>query len=259
MKKIPIVLFVSALITGSFAQAQSFSYSYNFENLAAGEVLVPTGNLNQPDSNDNGWYGANITSTNRVTVSDAFNSPWDVGGSQSAAIVRTCAEGSGATLFHYFIEQFDRYNAPRNINVTGSLGSALTGSGYSFSFDVMTPALSTQPRFRFFGGGETHDDVALSFQMRYNGTLRINGVDVPAFTGVFAAHTWYRFKVSNLDVSARSWDLEIFEWNGSSETSIYRATALDFDNPVSIIDRFQVRSNSTNTNPIYFDNFIAVR
>jgi hypothetical protein len=260
MKNLPIILLTSAVFAGSFAQAQTFPYSYDFENLTPGNVNTPSGNLNQPDANDNGWYGSNISSTNRVTVSDVFNSPWDVGGSQSAAIVRTDGAGA-ASLLNFFTDELNRYNFPSNVDMTGSLGSALTGSGYGFSFDAMTPNRSTQPRFRFFGGSELDVDTAFEIQMRFDGTLRINNVEVAAFTdspNSFLNNIWYRFEITNLNVAAQSWDLEIFAWNGTSGDLIYSATDLGFMYDVSSIDRFQARSNSTNTNPIYFDNFVAI-
>lgn len=258
MKAIYLILVTTTLFWGVASHAQTVDFSFDFEDLQTGSIGSPEGVLNQPNANQHGWHARFPDFENIVYVSDEASSPWNAGGRQSVVIQRSVPGGGAPALFHYFTDQFNLSCITGNVDVQGSLGRPLEGSGYTVSFDMMMGNIATQPIFRFFDGRSRDEDVVLNFQIRHDNTFRINDQQVQDMRYTFSRNMWYRFVISNLNLVNQTWDLAIYEWDGSEGFLIYQASSLPFMLPVPSIDRFMIRSNSENTNPIFIDNFSIV-
>ncbi|MDQ8192894.1 hypothetical protein QEH59_00555 [Coraliomargarita sp. SDUM461004] len=255
------------LTIGLTSSAQAQSYSYDFEELTPGSIS-PTvdGNINaigtNLQGNPYGWYGGNSSSTERVTVSGAMNSPWDVGGSQSA-VMYTVSDGTEPTLYNYFTDRtgLANYSNPTSVNVDGSLGASLTGSGYSVSWDFYTDYLASQPLFEL-RSSDANPVQALSLDVRYD-TKKLryyNGSTAILSENALLDDTWYRFEVVDIDVANGTYGFNLIEWDSINETATVVASDsdLEFRNTVTDIDYFRMKVNGGSSPTYYLDNFSIV-
>ncbi|MDQ8192952.1 hypothetical protein QEH59_00845 [Coraliomargarita sp. SDUM461004] len=243
------------------AQAQPFSY--NFEELVAGSEIAPlTGNLNEStgkgrQGNAYGWYGNHFATKQRVTVSNKMNSPWDQGGRQSAVLVGDSDSSSAPSLYNYFTNRtgLTNYN-PNKVEVTGSLGKSLTGSGYQVSWDfyAIADSLNTQPYFGLYSKEGDIEAITLdiryqSHQLRYYDSAEAKLVDHK-----FKEATWYRFEIVDINLTRQTYGFRVYEWG--RDAPVVTLSELSFKNKVTEIDYFRNRVNTENTNPVYYlDNF----
>ncbi|MBC2594421.1 hypothetical protein H5P28_09145 [Ruficoccus amylovorans] len=255
------MLAVSGAGLAAVSHAQTLPYSYDFEGLTPGTVSPLAGNINGP-ANAYGWYGSNFSTNKRVTVSGDMNSPWDVGGSQSAALVYQANEPTPLpSLYNYFTNRTNLYNYPSNVNVTGSLGASLTGSGYTMAWDFYSTLLNTQPQFRINSSTEVN---AILFDIRSETHyLRYyqNGATTIDESYAFKDNTWYRFEVSNIDVVNKTWDLDVYEWDGTSGTTVISLSGLGFNAAATDLDYFRMQVNTTTNSTgyqYYLDNFSII-
>ncbi|MDQ8192964.1 PEP-CTERM sorting domain-containing protein [Coraliomargarita sp. SDUM461004] len=268
----PLTLKVGALlVTGiglpCMVNSQTLPYSYDFEDLSPGNI-APTflaGNLNEitgtgRQGNPYGWYGSAFGTNERVTISPDMNSPWDVGGSQSAALVDRNASSIAPSIYNYFTDRTGlTNNNPSSVDVDGSLGASLTGSGYTVAWDFYGADLNTQPHFAFYSSNGTE---AFALDVRYS-THYLRYSDGSGSTQLveyaMKDENWYRFEVVDIDIDNQTYGFNVYEWNGTSGTTVATVTDAAFANSVTDLDYFRLRVNTANTEPEYYlDNFSII-
>lgn len=213
------------------------------------------GYLEENNGLNSGWYNDRHLEGGRTqfnAVTNAMNSPWDVGGSNVVAVIQG-EDGGGVNT------RLNNYFSGGPAGVTGSLGAPLTGSGYTIAWDFRAPAFGKQPLFTIFSSNNTS---AVNFQVRHDiKQLRYNdGATLVTNAFTFTDNRWYRFEVHDIDVGADTWNLKVYEWNATlgEGVEVIALTGVSFQNSVSDVNRFYFMANSSGTSTFYLDNFSVI-
>ncbi len=245
--KMKLCLMAAVIVIAVAISASAVNFTDNFEGYDLGAI--------SPGGSANGWYTTNLDATKYTNVVEG-NSPFGAtGDNQRVLIGKTGSTDINPPRLHnYFAD-----NA--TFGVTGSVGSNLTGSGLSVSWDFSATNFAQQPQWEIYNNAGL---AAIDFQVRWN-TKQLRYFDgttqVDVTTGYqFVDNVWYHFEVSNIDVENGSWDLDIFAWDAQSSTGINVVSLSDlgFRNNSTSLNYFRTHSNSQSAHTLYLDNFQVV-
>lgn len=223
--------------------ANSAYFTDGFESYDIGDLI--------PNANGYGWFVDRVAEENKYIKIIQGNSPFGADyDSKMVQVGRTgTADGLQPRIYNYFGDK-------STLGVVGSVGQNLTGAGISISWDVLITDYTRQPKWEIRSG----EVNAIDFQVRwdtkelryYNGSSYVDGTGYK-----FINNVWYRFELSNIDVTNGKWDLDVLAWDTQAgEASVVVSLSnVSFFNSVSSLEHFRMFSNSSSAHDFYIDNF----